>query len=500
VRYDRTSLPGEILLEIFSNLGGAPALGRCRCVCKSWRTLVDTHSLLLLPRALSRDAFFPGFLANTVFYVDPCPLFLSPPSTLPAPEVEVDKLDFLRPHLPLSSCGATVRDHCNGLVLCFQGDAGFVCNPATKRWARLPHPPTAPLPWNHEGLFLTFDPAVSPHYQVFLLPAALPVRGAMVIRGRIVPGSGGDQQLERLFNMKKERNKKAVPVLVFSSEDGRWTRRVFAAGRCSPGHLYDRVMAPDQRRRTWRSAAYRHVSLYVQSESRVLVALRCLEGTYDMVKLPGDATLEAIGVVPPRGRDSIFLSPVPETGGVLRYATVNKCRVKVWGLREPAGHGHQLEWTLTHDKDLELHVNELARKLLACAWRWPDQASHGDRAGNSWDEAMDRGVLDLEPDEEQLHGFMSPVPLPRTLAILGPHPSKEVIFFAGSSKVLMYDLVSSKVRYIGDLASHDHRIEAVFPYRPCFIDALPLSRYMLNSHFRVIYSHHSKIILFQVKL
>jgi hypothetical protein len=95
---------------------------------------------------------------------------------------------------------------------------------------------------------------------------------------------------------------------------------------------------------------------------------------------------------------------------------------------------------------------------------------------------MDRGVLDLELDEEEEeHRFMAVFPT-MSLAILGPHPSKEVIFFvAGSSQVLMYDLVSSKVRYLGDLTWPNHRIEGVFPYRPCFVDALPLPRSVLNS-------------------
>jgi hypothetical protein len=288
---------------------------------------------------------------------------------------------------------------------------------------------------------------------------------------------------KQLLVTKKERDEKAVPVLVFSSEDGRWTRRVFAAGRCSPGHLYDRVTSPEVRARTWRSAAYRRGSLYVQSDSHVLLALRCSEGTYDMAELPSVATGAAIGVMP---RGSIFLSPDPETGGVLRYASMNRCRVRVWRLREPTE--DQLEWTPTHDKDHEPHLYALAIQRLACGlrWRWPGPGQAEAGACNSWDEAMDRGgVLDPEPDEERLQalGYKPGITPWSSTRILGFHPSKEVIFYLTvSSLVVAYDLVSSKLRFLGNVAVLDSRVEGVFPYRPCFVDALPPSCKLRAQH------------------
>jgi hypothetical protein len=156
---------------------------------------------------------------------------------------------------------------------------------------------------------------------------------------------------------------------------------------------------------------------------------------------------------------------------------MNRCRVRVWRLREPTE--DQLEWTPTHDKDIEPHLYALAIQELACSlrWRWPGQAEAG--ACNSWDEAMDRGgVLDPEPDEERLEalGYRPGLTPWRSIAILGFHPSKEVIFYlTASSLVVAYDLVSSKLRFLGNVAVLDSRVEGVFPYRPCFVDALPPS-------------------------
>jgi len=45
-------------------------------------------------------------------------------------------------------------------------------NPATGEWARLPEPPPPHVPeleWYYQRR-LAFDPAVSPHYEVFLIP------------------------------------------------------------------------------------------------------------------------------------------------------------------------------------------------------------------------------------------------------------------------------------------------------------------------------------------
>ena len=157
------ALPGDILAdEVLRRLRGH-SLARCRCVCALWRALVDGRGLLL-PHALPPRAF-PGFFATA--RVKPWrsarPCFLPPPaSRAPAP----DRLAFLR------AAHAAARHQCNGLVLCFQDvprAAGFVCNPTTERWPRLPPPPTW-WPRGHEGLFLAFDPAVSLDYEVLLLP------------------------------------------------------------------------------------------------------------------------------------------------------------------------------------------------------------------------------------------------------------------------------------------------------------------------------------------
>uniref|UniRef100_J3LY64 Uncharacterized protein n=1 Tax=Oryza brachyantha TaxID=4533 RepID=J3LY64_ORYBR len=241
--------------------------------------------------------------------------------------------------------------------------------------------------------------------------------------------------------------KKAFPVRVFSSADGKWRRGALAPGRCAPEHLYDRVMAlcrlrtevKDARVRRWRSAEYCRGALYAHSESHVLVVLRWAEGTYDMVELPdggkaGWVRYPYMHVLAARPLELVSSSP---DGGAVRYAKVTMSgRVRIWALEESSsddgGGGGKLEWTLTHDKDLAEHPRLLepldddtldSLRMMALS-RSPgnddDSASAAVTAADddeeedavdgwskrwSWDEAMvSMPEVDTEPKDEAGRG------------------------------------------------------------------------------------------------
>ncbi|CAN6235101.1 unnamed protein product [Urochloa humidicola] len=544
------ALPSDVLAEVLRRLR-AHSLARCRCVCALWRAVVDGRALLL-PHALPPRAF-PGFFAN-LHVIQPwkrkrrpsaSPGFLLPPASR-AFTAGGDRLSFLRPHLQPGA--AAVQHQCNGLLLCFVRDrlddvpaAGFVCNPVTERWARLPPPPTW-WPRGHDGLFLAFDPAASLHYEVLLLP--VPAAAAdeaspshprqatpHVTLGMFVPESFGGKPSDD----HDDEEEKLLPVLAFSSATGRWTRRLLAPGRCAPARLYDRVMRRWRRwsadgggdaswARTWwrpSSAVYSGGALYAHCEKRVVAVLRCSSegGTYDMVKLPAVAGASGEGEEPRYAAghalsrlpvDSIF--PSAEDGVVLRYASADDVsRVKVWALRESSagGGGEQqlMEWTLAHDVDLAaparmldlLHHAPSNRAPLAsedeepagggkCVW-FSDE--DGEEAAGDVDAAAAGGggctglwnwdgasILDLDldvgEDELPIVGVGGAPPSP--FSILGCHPSEEVVYLAaGAFHVVAYRLGSDKVQYLGRLTSlgDGDRLEGVFPYRPCIVDALP---------------------------
>lgn len=158
--------PYDVLLHI---LRGLPCrdLAESPRVCHEWRSIVDTHKLLL-PHFFRRGSF-PGIFTRNYgsdiessFFAPSVPACSAPlRGTHAGP---VFQRPLFRHHKFL------ILHYCNGLLLLKKNANCYVCNPATIRCAKLP-PPTKEGRWSyHEFMFLAFDPAVSPHYEVFLLP------------------------------------------------------------------------------------------------------------------------------------------------------------------------------------------------------------------------------------------------------------------------------------------------------------------------------------------
>ncbi|KAF7060932.1 hypothetical protein CFC21_067672 [Triticum aestivum] len=151
--------PQDVLAEVLRRL--APrSLAACRCVCKGWRAVVDANRLLrpdLLPLML--DAIFYETCPYNI------PMLFSGPATGRRVTGKLDYLDWLLNDVfPIMDC-------CNGLLLmCYH-----VVNPATPQWVRLPPlPPSCTAAGctrcSSENRYLAYDPALSPYYEVFLIP------------------------------------------------------------------------------------------------------------------------------------------------------------------------------------------------------------------------------------------------------------------------------------------------------------------------------------------
>ena len=154
-------LPDHMLAGILARLLLAN-MGRSRCVRRAWRAVVDGRRLLLphlLPHSV--EGIFTSY---TDLYR---PHYLARPSTQ-HPGVDYGNLHFLPDYV--DDFGTPIiRDHCNGLLL-YEHMRGFCAvNPATRRWERLPH-----RTHDHGEFciaYLAFEPTVSPHYEVFLVPS-----------------------------------------------------------------------------------------------------------------------------------------------------------------------------------------------------------------------------------------------------------------------------------------------------------------------------------------
>ncbi|CAD6264314.1 unnamed protein product [Miscanthus lutarioriparius] len=160
------ALPDDAVAGVFRALP-LRSLAVVRCVCKAWRDIIDTRSLLfphLVPRSVR------GIFINYIDHERPHHFSrLCSSSTTP----RVDGMLSFLPNADSWSSSWSVLDHCSGLLLCDMewSTELCVCNPATRRWTVLPgrH---ADDRWHrhYAGAYIAFDPAASPHYQVILVP------------------------------------------------------------------------------------------------------------------------------------------------------------------------------------------------------------------------------------------------------------------------------------------------------------------------------------------
>lgn len=152
-------LPADVLADILIRLPPL-CLAVSRCVCKTWCAAVDDRGLL-------RADLLPISMSGTFFVTKDAEL----PVYFSRPPYEQNGASF--DYLGYDCVWFEISDYCNGLLLV----ENLVIIPATRQWATLPGPP--PLPGidfrccnPHE--YLAFDPATSPHYEVFRIYSIVP--------------------------------------------------------------------------------------------------------------------------------------------------------------------------------------------------------------------------------------------------------------------------------------------------------------------------------------
>jgi hypothetical protein len=189
------TLNDDLLVEILSRVP-AKSLCRFKCVSKHWLGITnDRHHRRKLPQTLA------GFFYTSTYERD------IPISSLRFVSASGSSCPLIYPYLAFlpSNLKVEVFDCCNGLLLCrswSDSDAGddfryIVCNPATEQWLVLPDP-------SHAGdvgkVRLGFDPAMSPHFYVFVELLHLHCQGL-----------GFDYRIDG--------------VDMYSSETGRWAHK-----------------------------------------------------------------------------------------------------------------------------------------------------------------------------------------------------------------------------------------------------------------------------------
>ncbi|RLN39039.1 hypothetical protein C2845_PM01G35440 [Panicum miliaceum] len=346
-------LPDDVLADVLPRV--APrSLAASHCVRRAWRALIDGRGLLradLLPRSLAG-------------------LFMS------YRNLQFAKF-FARPSLDYDYCmpNSAVVDHCNGLLLQYD----WVCNPAIGECATLPERPTTPRAGmefvTEHNAFLAFDPTVSSHYEVFLIPS-------VPCEEDIVKRAAGSAVL------RSEWPPSPCILSVFSSRTGLWEDRSFGRQWEAAGTVADVQL--DQRFEPYRHAEYWRGALYIHCQTDFVM----------------------------RSEKGIYYTLIDDN-----------YRLRVWILDESCD---QIEWKLRQETDLGL-----AFPSLSCDHEpWVLENVNSDDESEDEDEEQEvEEEFEWNSDDDNIPPTSDmEEKCDILIEILAFHPYKEIIFLDRSSR------------------------------------------------------------------
>ncbi|CAL4901220.1 unnamed protein product [Urochloa decumbens] len=423
-------LPDDVLADV---LGRAVPrdVATARRVCRAWRALIDGRGLL-------RRDLVPRSLAGLFISYDG----LHFPELFHRPSME-----FAGPYmLPWSR----PRGHCNGVLLLYDG----LLNPAAQWWAPLPE-----LPPGHftNDMCLVFDPAVSPHCEVFLFPCSPHIRDN---RRHVESGA--------LPLLESEWPPSPFMLNVFSTVTGEWRERSFSREGASAGTVAD--MQKDQR---WdgHPSVYWRGALYVYCEDKFVMRISLSNNTYQIIQPPCE--IEMCEFHLGKSEKGVYCALSDDEG-----------QLRVWILDESRS---PIEWVLKHESGRGMSASRPDLSYFAHQVNGPWILSYANsRKGDDDIEALaqqesewnsdDEDVLNTE-DRDQNHQYI------KSFGILGFHPYKEIIFLHKSvDRGFAYHLNTSKLERLGNICPIPYCnldpyccIQSCFPYTPCKMAELPSS-------------------------
>ncbi|CAM0954585.1 unnamed protein product [Alopecurus aequalis] len=415
-------LPEDVLADVLGRLTPR-SLAACRSVCQAWRAAVDAHRLLradLLPLTLA--GIYVVYFARG----EHCPpTFFSRPSVGEKIQGNLGYLDAI--HDDCSYIGY----HCNGLILLDEG----VVNPATRQCARLP---PYPDPTRVDGFFqedfLTFDPTVSPHFEVVFMHC---------VRHRYP----NDTELDS-----SGWPPSPYVMSVFSSKAWRWEERSFARDGMAVRSVAD--VEPFLRNVYRNDAVYWPGRLYVY-HIYFIIRFSLEDNKYRVIQLP--PMDEACGTIEPHLGKS--------TKGVYYGFVHGRCKLQMWFLNESTS---DTKWILKHKIDL-------TPSLANFPWRhgdgsWSVQGVNHEaleEEGPEWDSDNEDGTISTATEVSVQEGFRGGI------SILGFHPYKEIIFLhTWSKRVMAYHLNSFMLEDLGCLPlDGDDEILSSCTYTPYWMES-----------------------------
>uniref|UniRef100_A0ACD5XJN0 Uncharacterized protein n=1 Tax=Avena sativa TaxID=4498 RepID=A0ACD5XJN0_AVESA len=353
-----------------------------------------------------------------------------------------------------------ILDHCNGLLLL---DDSMVLNPATRQWVKLP-----PLPHSRtlsgcticrRDRYLVYDPTVSPHYEVVLIP-------------RIPVGTGNNHNCCYDYESVSSTEWPPSPYIisVFSSKTGCWKERSYIREGDAAGIVADLKLSAIPASFLHYSAYWRG-ALYVTWEYAFLLRINLLNDVkYQVIKLP-------------QGNERTHLRLGKSKNGVYCLLLHGGCICEVWFLDKSRG---QMNWVLKNEINLE-SVQAKFPVVADGPWdvqsfdemEWLLKNGANFKATDENNKALVQDDFEWDSNDENV---VSTADWPRECCgsgsrfyrCLGFHPYKEIVLFHdGSNKTFAYHFNSSKMRFLGMMWIYHEEIEASFGYTPCWTRDLP---------------------------
>ncbi|KAF7087511.1 hypothetical protein CFC21_090694 [Triticum aestivum] len=441
----------DVLADILRHLPPR-SLAACRCVCAAWRAAVDDHRLLradLLPLSLdgiiyqTQDSFITKNFSRTSMADRVAAAFRGLDDNLPE-----------------------LMDCRNGLLLFWH----YVLNPATRQVAQLPPQPRpceamdCTRCWDDH--YLIYDPTVSPHFEVILVPYPhheIPV-------GHISRHMCGHGSVVSAMEWPPS----PYIMHVFSSRTGSWEKRSFRRQGEAAGALADvKIKLPNLVCFLYHVAYWRE-ALYVRCGAGFIMRIDLRNDMYQVIELPnGKEGTPRLG----KSKNGVYCA--------LRHG---RCTFEVWFLDESHG---RMEWVFKNKVNLEPIRGDFRKNHTDEQWiekscaplkrdesktdinleRVDDNNQAPVEDAYDWSSDNENAIDTVEwPGGSSFNAYVGPA-----FECLGFHPYKEIVLFNNSERTLAYHFKSSKVRHLGKMEVNHLRmgVEESFPYAPCWVRNLP---------------------------
>lgn len=362
-------------------------------------------------------------------------------------------------YLPLSS---RIIGHCNGLLLFRK----YVVNPATRQSVPLPPCPSPNMVVEHffHREYLVFDPTLSPHYEVFMIPE---IRQPSVRYNMLNSDDKLDPAIEEL-----EWPPSPCILHVFSSRTKVWEERSFvqqgeAAGNVADMRL-DHPYVPD-------TSVYWRGVLYVYCQNKFVMRISLSNGKYQVIKSPLDCegmaytnlylgkSVKGVYCAVHHLASHFSIYILDESSGKMEWVFKDSCSIQPCQIIDGPG-----PWTLQDINNQEQGVeyeDGNSEAVVEDRFEWDSDNDNVIETNSSG------GYINFLVDTKRRGRYNSG----GYIDFLGFHPYKEVIFLSDTlRRGLAYHLNSSKIQDLGNLRPTNYGtevgiqpfIQESFPYTP----------------------------------